>query len=132
MITVSKSSIIPQGFGEGQRQLKWVHRTSLDYTDFIESLKEMAVIDSGSVKQLRRSVCIKCWGFLTQFERDHHLEHERFVLPPGTIDSEETFLSLAGIHGKSKDGDVVALLNTRCVFKYPTEDIDEDSLQFKT
>jgi hypothetical protein len=92
---------------QAERPLIWVERGSLEYNLFVHRLDE-----NQFEKKVKKSVCVACWSFISTQEKLIHPEHRDFVLPPGTIKNEASFLQLASEY-KKVDGFMVAILNSK-------------------
>lgn len=72
-----------------ERPLIWVEKGSLEYQLFLQRL------DDNLDEKTRRLVCIPCWSFISQPERQYHLEHKDYILAPHFIKDEFAFLQTA-------------------------------------
>ena len=63
----------------------------------------------------KMSACLLCWGFLTTYQKQKHLEHAHYTITPSFFKNKDMYLKHAKAHEKVKeDGTMVALLNDQC------------------
>ena len=91
------------------RPLIWVTKDSFEYKLFIDRLTSNIIIQSN------RFVCLECWAFIYENEKQFHTEHESYIRPHAYYKDEATFLELAQ-RNKKVDGNQVAIFNNRCIF----------------
>ena len=64
------------------RPLIWVERGSLEYQLFVQRLEE------NLQEKIKRSVCVACWAFIAQPEKQSHPEHRDYILASHCITNE--------------------------------------------
>uniref|UniRef100_A0A7S3FV38 Uncharacterized protein n=1 Tax=Strombidium rassoulzadegani TaxID=1082188 RepID=A0A7S3FV38_9SPIT len=63
----------------------------------------------------KMSACLLCWGFLTSYQKQRHLEHAHYTITPSFFRNKEQYMKHARTHEKIKDnGTMIALLNDQC------------------